>query len=187
MRAPAITVRPAVPADGPGMGRVHVLAWQIGYAGIVPSSRLDRLDPDQRGEAWAAVLAAPPGDDRHLVAVTGEPDARTIAGIATYGGYRLPAGERPPRRGELCELQMLNVHPDHWGTGVAQALMGQAVAGLRAQRDEATAALWVLERNGRGRRFYSKQGWRADGASRVETFDGVDLVELRYTLQLRPG
>jgi len=34
------------------MARVHVLAWQVGYRGIVPDGFLDALDVDLLGEEW---------------------------------------------------------------------------------------------------------------------------------------
>ena len=40
--------------------------------------------------------------------------------------------------------------------------------------------LWVLEDNPRGRDFYERQGWHADGGRKVEDLGGVELTELRY-------
>ena len=42
------------------------------------------------------------------------------------------------------------------------------------------AILWVLEGNQRGRSFYETQGWRPDGALKIEEIGGVQVTELRY-------
>lgn len=200
MTGPTIAVRDARPSDGPAMGRVHVVAWQVGYAGMMPHSFLDGLSAAGRGAAWTDQLAGPPSDASTLVAVVdGGQTGPGIAGIATYGPYRMSedetastgrAAERTVATSHdgaaagLCELWMLNVHPDHWGTGVAQALMSRVIDRLRAERSERVAALWVLDTNARGRRFYEKQGWRHDGAVKVDHRDGFDLTELRYVRDL---
>lgn len=189
-----VQVRAAEPDDGPSMATAHVAAWQVGYEGIVPADYLDALDVASRSEAWTAHLADPqrhysPETDAatELVAVADKragaadgPAGEHVAGIASYGSYRT---DDPLERERFCELRMLNVHPDFWGTGVAQALMERIVASL-AERAEPTAALWVLERNARGRRFYEKQGWGLDGVRKVDTIGGADLVELRYVRPL---
>jgi len=43
-----ITVRPAIPGDAPGIGRVHVDARQAAYRGLMPDEYLDGLVPDDR-------------------------------------------------------------------------------------------------------------------------------------------
>lgn len=63
-----------------------------------------------------------------------------------------------------CWLHGLYVHPDHWGSGVAGALLDAALAALP---DCPEVKLWVLDENRRARRFYEKRGWRANGETRV--------------------
>ncbi|MGI9596892.1 MAG: GNAT family N-acetyltransferase [Acidimicrobiales bacterium] len=194
-----IVVRAAEPGDGPGIGRVHVEAWRVGYAGIVPAEHLDSLDAEQRGRAWTERLAHPTrpctlhGTGGLVVVAIIEPDRTepvpgqpVIAGIANYGSYRRDESDASDGTDStgMCELRMLNVHPDHWGTGVAQALMSRIIADLGRERGEPMVALWVLEDNARGRRFYEKEGWSPDGARRAHRTGGVDLVVLRYVLPL---
>lgn len=178
-----ILVRKPAPDDGPGIGLAHVLAWQVGYRGVIPDTYLDGLDPVDRGRIWTQRLRerqtapANPDDSNTIVAEV----AGRIAGFASYGPYRTTPGKPP---GRLCELWALNVHPDHWGTGAAQALMATALDDLRAVRSEPTAALWVLEANARGRRFYEKVGWSADGETKTDEFAGTAVTEVRYTRRL---
>ncbi len=188
MTDPAIRVRSPVPGDATAMAHVHVLAWRVGYRGIVPAAHLASLDPVARAEAWQELLArAEAGDGQPVgpgtsisIPVVADLDGRLV-GIASYGPYRSAGGTKPAA---LSELWMLNVHPEAWGTGVARALIDHVEERLRVDRPEPTAALWVLERNARGRRFYEKAGWAPDGATITETIGGADLVEVRYVKQL---
>ena len=78
-------------------------------------------------------------------------------------------------------LRHLFVLPAEWGRGAAGALHDEAVELLRGHR--AGARLWVLEANGRARRFYERRGWRDDGGRSRSQFP-PHPVELRYSLAL---
>jgi len=171
-------VRPAELADVDGIGVVHTAAWQVGYDGILPAQLLDGLSAEHAAGRWRVGLAS---GDRTSTALVAEVDGQLL-GICSFGPYREVEHQQTPQ--DMSELWMLNVHPDGWGTGVAQALMTAAVDGLRLDYPAATAALWVLDGNARGRRFYEKEGWSADGGSKVDTFAGRDVTELRYTRPL---
>ncbi len=176
MTAPG--VRSAEVADADAIGVVHTAAWQVGYDGILPAQLLDSLNPEQAAGRWRTGLAS---GNRTSAALVAEVDGQ-ILGICSFGPYRAVEGQPTPD--DMSELWMLNVHPDGWGTGVAQALMAAAIDGLRLDYPAATAALWVLDGNARGRRFYEKEGWSADGGAKVDTFAGRDVTELRYTRPL---
>jgi len=158
MSSPQVVVRLPRAGDGQQMGEVHVLAWQVGYRGIVPDPYLDSIDPVARGTGWEDHL-----DDAFPETAVAEVDAAPET---------------------LCELWMLNVHPDFWGHGVSQALMAHVLERLRNSQNEPTVALWVLEQNGRGRRFYEKEGWSPDGRRKTDDIGGAELVEVRYTRAL---
>ena len=78
-------------------------------------------------------------------------------------------------------LEALYVRPAAWGTGLADRLHASAEAELR-RRGTPRARLWVLEGNGRARRFYERHGWRPDGTSRVVEFPPHPL-DLGYELR----
>src|SRR5258708_179347 len=59
-------------------------------------------------------------------------------------------------------VQALHVVPEHWGTGVAQALHEDALAFLRTA-GEREGYLWVFEGNARARRFWERHGWQETG------------------------
>src|SRR5215212_7836651 len=62
----------------------------------------------------------------------------------------------------------------HWGTGVGQRLLDMSVG----ERD---AFLWVFRDNARARSFYLRNGFRPDGAERVEPFFGpMEIRMVRF-------
>jgi RimJ/RimL family protein N-acetyltransferase len=44
------------------------------------------------------------------------------------------------------------------------------------------AYLWVFEDNERARRFYERQGWRADTVTKQDRVGGTQIVERRYSI-----
>jgi ribosomal protein S18 acetylase RimI-like enzyme len=52
-------LRPAQPADALAIARVHVRAWQHGYAGILPASYLNQLRPEDRATKYDLSHADP--------------------------------------------------------------------------------------------------------------------------------
>jgi GNAT superfamily N-acetyltransferase len=77
-------------------------------------------------------------------------------------------------------LEGLYVVPERWGTGLADALHGQALELVRAL-GSTRCHLWVLEDNARARRFYERRGWRENGETRVVPFPPNPL-DVGYTL-----
>ncbi len=187
-----INVRSVQPGDAPAMGRVHADAWKVGYAHIFPTSFIESIDPAQRAEMWEQRITSGEVDGAGAengpssMTAVGELDGELLA-LCTYGPYRPVDGvDDEGASPELCELWGLNVHPDAWGTGLAQAMMAWTLAGLAADHPEPTAVLWVLTDNGRGRRFYEKEGWAADGASQDLTIGDATVGEVRYAIDLGP-
>ena len=79
-------------------------------------------------------------------------------------------------------LEAMYVRPRAWGSGLADELHAAAAGELRRRGTE-RGRLWVLEENGRARRFYERHGWQADGTNRVVEFPPhpIDLgYELRF-------
>jgi GNAT superfamily N-acetyltransferase len=83
----------------------------------------------------------------------------------------------------IAELKRLFVRPEHWGIGLASALLEEAIgtafaAGYRSMR------LFTPTENVRARRFYEREGWHAGGTS-VHDELGVELTEYRRALGSR--
>ena len=166
-----ITVRPAIPADAPAMAALHVRAWRAAYRAVVPAAFLAGLTVEERQAMWQRSLTAPevaPGERIILVAE----GAGTVLGFTTAGHAR---GDDELGLGELYSL---NVDPPAWGQGAGRALLAAATAWLDTRFD--TSILWVVDGNQRARSLYERAGWAADGATKVEIYDGTSVSNCRY-------
>lgn len=161
-----LTVRDATPADAEGIARVHVHSWQVGYEGIMSREVLGELSIYERGKRWEQILgadAAQTAGTWTTVALAGE----EIVGFAGGGPSR---DEDTAGEGELYAVY---VAPEHWSQGVGSRLMDDAEQRL-SRGGHAHATLWVLEDNARGRHFYERCGWRADGTRKpIELLGGI--------------
>ena len=158
-------IRRARPEDAAAVAEVHVRTWQAAYEHVFGADRLASMDVDRRTRQWEQWLA---DDARVWVA---DDDGR-IAGFAWIGDSRDTPGE-----GELFAIY---VRPDDWGTGAGTALMEAARSALREAYP--TSVLWVLADNPRARRFYEREGWQLDAASKTDQFLGVEVTEVRYRI-----
>ncbi|WP_458688604.1 N-acetyltransferase family protein [Nocardia tengchongensis] len=166
-------LRSAVPEDAMAVARVHVRAWQAGYRGLLPEEHLDGLRAVERAKRYTFHLTGA-GDPATTVALD---RAGTVCGFVTTG---------PCRDDEslaVGEVLALHVDPDRWGQGVGTVLIGAARARL-AGAGFAEAVLWVLAGNDRAERFYRRDGWEYDGATRSEVVWGVPVDENRYRATL---
>jgi ribosomal protein S18 acetylase RimI-like enzyme len=165
------TVRRAAEPDAPAIAAVHVRTWQAAYAHALPAAYLGALDAAERAATWRERLAARVAPvETYVVEVGG-----TVVGFVAAG----------PGRGEeaVGEVYAIYVEPGHWSTGAGRLLMQTAVTHLAAA-GFTTVRLWVLEDNPRARDFYARNGFAADGASRPETIGGVDVIEVRYSMEI---
>ncbi len=170
-----ITVRDAVLADASDLGRVHVAAWQAAYIGIMPDEYLADLNEADNAEAWAGAIERnpSPAEGRRLVV--------ELDGVVV--GLSLVWPARGDDEAGLGELIMINLAPEGWGTGAGTALLAADVDALR-DLGFTEAVLWVAEANARARRFYEREGWLPDGATKTDTIGGAPIVELRYRRRL---
>jgi GNAT superfamily N-acetyltransferase len=159
-------VREARIEDAEAFVRAHEAAWDASLAPIL-GRRLGELAPfDARVASFRAGVEEFSPNAKGWVA---ERDGE-IVGLAVYARDS----------GTTGELRDLYVVPDAWGTGVAQALLGVALDAMR-ENGLAEAVLWVGEANSRARRFYEREGWSGDGATRRST---LGPTELRYRRRL---
>lgn len=139
-------VEPIGPGDADEVASVHVRVWQQAYAGLMPHDYLATLDPVAFADRWRERLGSPVEGVRSWLVR----DEDGIVGIATSG----PA--RDPEAPADWQLYAINVLARGHGTGIAQALVTEAI-GDRA------AYLWVVEGNERAIAFYRKLGFELDG------------------------
>lgn len=164
-----VDLRPAGAADARAVARISVESWQWAYAGLLPADLLAGLDVEARAKRWASILSEPK-DGRTIVACRG-PD---VVGFTSFGPARDEL-EEPP----VGEIWALYVQPSEAGKGTGYRLHEAAVEALR-ERNFARGVLWVLKGNVRAQAFYERQGWRADGAGKVdERPEGFVLHEIR--------
>lgn len=83
--------------------------------------------------------------------------------------------EDPASVGELRSIYLL---PPAWGTGSGRQLMIAALSTLQQSFNQAHPR--VLDTNSRARRFYEADGWRTDGAVKLDEMRGIPLNECRY-------
>jgi GNAT superfamily N-acetyltransferase len=165
-----VKARRARPADARAIADVHVRTWQAAYRHAFPREVLDSLSVEERATSWRQRV-----EEGYAVWVA-EASGR-IVGFAAAGPSRTEE--------DAGELYAIYVLPDAWGGGAASELMAAAKHWL-AQEGYATAMLWVLADNPRARRFYEREGWRAED-TRVDTVRGTDVEEALYRLALVGG
>ncbi|UJR85090.1 GNAT family N-acetyltransferase [Sandaracinus amylolyticus] len=164
-----MTIRLAHRDDADALARVHVEGWRWGYRGLLPDAFLDGLSVRDRAARWRDILARDAPRERTWIAL----DDHDAQGFVSIG----PGRDVPEDVGELYAMYVTSRSA---GTGVARTLMSHALDALRV--DSGRAILWVLEHNARARRFYEREGWRADGATQRDTIGGLEVRELRYAI-----
>jgi GNAT superfamily N-acetyltransferase len=167
-----LSIRPAEPTDAEAVAAVHVHGWHWGYRGLIPDRILDGLDVSERANGWRTIMTA---ENRTTSVYLAELDGVAV-GFVACGPAREPDGDE--RTGEVYAIYQ---EEDAAGTGVGQALFRRAVEDLW-DRGFDRAMLWVLATNTRARRFYEREGWHTDGATKTEDFQGFTLNEVRYVL-----
>jgi GNAT superfamily N-acetyltransferase len=171
-----VRLRDARRGDELAVAEVHVRSWQEAYRGLMPDSYLDALDPRDRAGGYI-FEAGDPAAPATVLAVGEEDGKEVVLGFATFCPSR---DEDAPDLGEVVALY---VDPNRHGGGVGRLLMTEARRRLH-HAGFTEALLWVLDGNARAATFYEREGWRPDGAKRVEhPYDIVSNVS-RYRRRL---
>jgi GNAT superfamily N-acetyltransferase len=162
MNIDAVTYRSPTLDDVPAAARCHLECWREAYSDLLAPERLaELLTMNWFFELWRRSVA---GDREVTIAISGS----AVIGFATAG----PAEEA----GVSVQFQLnaINVRQRYWGTGIGQHLLEMSLA----DRD---AFLWVFRDNARARAFYLRNGFRPDGAERVEPMFGpIEIRLVRY-------
>ena len=165
----SVLLRPAGDDDLAGIGDLHYRSRASAYAGIVSPAALTFGSPAALGEWWTERWKWERETHRLTVAVDGD----RLAGFTYLGPSEEPG---------VAELGAIHADPAYVGRGVGRALMVDALGAL--PQFGTRAVLWVLEDNGRARRFYERGGWRADGERRIESIGDEPVSQLRYAIDL---
>ena len=141
-------MRVAHPSDAPELARVQVQAWRESFTHMLSPRTLADLDVDETTTVWKATLGDPKRVT-HVGIVNGE-----IVGFIIVGASR--DADAP------CELevQMLYTLDAVKGAGMGQMLVDAGLGGR-------PASLWCATLNPRARTFYERNGFRADGVTKM--------------------
>lgn len=159
-----LVIREPVPADVPGLVRVHVESWRSTYSPLLPDGFFSSEFIAGRRRMWTSITTTSrPGRVVRLAEL-----GRRVVGFAVAGPVDPADASDAPR-----PLQLFSIYLDdaEHGSGAGQALLDAVLA-------EAPAFLWVAERNPRARAFYQRNGFRLDGGRHVDDAT-PELVELR--------
>ena len=159
---------------------MHVQAWQRAYRGIVPDAYLDALNAEERIERWRGELSGPLRSRGSVLVAVSDHDDADVLGFVSTG----PTRDEDIEAAGHHEVYAIYVATTWWGRRIGTSLMGSAVASV--PRPGQALVLWVLAGNERGRRFYERFGFRADGATKTVDIGGRALDELRYRLATTP-
>jgi ribosomal protein S18 acetylase RimI-like enzyme len=158
-----VSVRRARAEDASAMARVNVESWRETYRGLMSDQVLD--DPDflpKREQFWCAALT----DERY---------AENRAAVAEQNGEIVGIAMSGPALDEdayaALQMYVLYLLAAHHGSGAAGELLDAVLP------PSESACLWVADPNPRAQAFYRKQGFRPDGAVRVE--EGVRAIRMR--------
>ena len=162
------TLRPAEETDAEAVARVHVDSWRWAYRDTLPPSSLASLSVERRRTQTSDMLRS--GKGRILLA---NDAGGGVLGFCSFG----PARDLPLPWSEIYALYLVEFAVGH---GIGRALVETSVNALRAS-GFSRAALWVLEGNTRGRRFYERLGWRNDEVRRSGHIGGAATEEIRYS------
>lgn len=169
--SPPFRVRRATETDLRAICAVDVRSRQWGYRGLMPEEALARMTGAEREPRWREALS--PGSTQRVWVA--EREARAL-GFLAWGPAR-DAGLDT----HTAELNSLYLEQEAAGAGLAPRLMDEALREMRLAR-YGRAVLWVLDNNGRARRFYERTGWQADGARKTISLWGPDLHAVRYAI-----
>lgn len=139
------------------------------YASVMPAwfGPQALADAEDSAPQLAASLADP-GEHRYLLAEVGS----QIVGVAEAGpapsSWEVDLGLLPEPAPQTLDL--LYLHPDHQGTGLADRLLTAALV-------PGPVYLWLIDGNTRAERFYRRRGFRnlAESVSTGETWGDIPM------------
>jgi ribosomal protein S18 acetylase RimI-like enzyme len=164
MTSLVIDVRPARPADAPGLVDVYAAAWREAYAGIIPAITLQRMIARRGAGWWREVM-----QKRALLVL------EVGGAVAGYASFAPAAGRSHPGAAEIQELYLA---PEYQGIGLGVRLFQAALKRIRS-RGYVRVLVRALADNDRANCFYVRHGGRLV-ARTEETLGGRALPCLWY-------
>src|SRR5438105_5082543 len=166
-----VSLRRALPADAPTVGRIHVESWNVAYRGIMPDDVIARTDLLYRTAFWAERIA-----DRDWPVYLIEEAGQGVA-FCQMVSTKDPDDDAT-RIGHITSLHVL---PHLRGRGYGRTLIDHVCAEFQ-RRGFMEVTLWVLEENRAARQFYERHGFHLDGGTR--RYPRTQVPEVRYRIRL---
>lgn len=164
-------IREATSGDEQNIARVHIAAWRVANAGIMPATTLDALNVEECSASWRSRF-----EDPENVVYVAELEGE-IAGF----GCLSPSRDDEPR---VAEIQSLYLHPEHWRRGGGDRLLSRLMRCAREQ-DYEQVTLWVLSANERARAFYKSTGFTGGDTRKTDCgFCEIPLDQVRYRIRV---
>lgn len=163
-----LRVRSALTGDAEDIANVQWQSWQGAYLGLLPHEVLIGFGQTQGTAFWQRVLCGQREGGEVLVAELDD----EIVGFISFGPVR---GHLPDYQSEVYAAYVL---PEAQGCGVGTALLAHTGKVLMQQR-WISAAVWVLEGNHMGRRFYENLGGSLLGIAKPLSFKGKQYPAVR--------
>lgn len=152
--------------DAMQIGALRNHVWRVAYSGLVPPDFLAQLDDVRAAAVWRSRLEEvnARGVDlrQQTTRVAVEVESDTVVGVAVCAAV-------PGAAPTSLEMRLLNVHPDHLGSGLGRRLL----AVLTAARD---CSMWVIERNVPAQLFLRRNGFLRTDQRRAHAETGVPEV-----------
>ena len=163
MSGPAFTIRPAVPADLPAIGRLGALLVRM-HHDFDPRRFIAATPQTEHGYArfLGTQLKQP-----NVVALVAEQDGAVLG--YTYAGVEGP--DYMSLRGPAGVLYDIVVDPAHRGQGVGRMLLDATLTALKA-RGAPRVVLSTAERNESAQRLFARAGFRRTMLEMTRELDG---------------
>lgn len=165
------TLRPAEPADVPGIQRVARAGWHAAYDDAMGAGTVDDCIDDWY-DRESLVDAIEDDDIDYLVATVDD----RVVGYASVG----QTGDDRPAT--VAGLYSIYVHPDRWGGGIGTELFERCADRLRDRGFE-RLCLRVIADNDVGLSFYRTHEFEKTDEETVE-LKGQPLVEYEFARDL---
>jgi ribosomal protein S18 acetylase RimI-like enzyme len=162
-----VALREATREDADALARVHIDSWRSAYAGLLPSELLAALDVTKRADAWRTILSDASGTAYLAL------EAQEVLAFV----HVCPSRDEHESLRKTGEITSIYVAPQAWGKGLGTKLLHRGLHRL-VESGYGEATVWVLEGNHRACRFYERQNFLRDGATKMHSSSG--LTEVRY-------
>lgn len=135
------------PEEIEGKSLVHWQTWREAYDDILPTEFQETVTLER------CRFFSQKYPENTLIAM----DGMKVVGFISYGNFR----DETIQAGEIFALYVLK---DHYGKGIAQKLMTEALSALEHFSE---IFLWVLKENKRAIAFYQKMSFTFDGQEKI--------------------